>query len=569
MKLKIALAQINPVTGDIEGNTAKILEYAEKAKKSGAEIVVFPELIIPGYCSADRFENIEFVKENKKALEKIAKKINGIVVIAGFVDYDEEQTSESGGIAKFNAGAVIKDGRIIGIFRKKLLPNYRFFDEKRYFNSDAERAKPIKVRINRKKVSLGLLICEDIWDENYERKPVNELKDRADIIIAINGSPFYAGKLNERIELIKKHVKNTRLPFIYLNAVGVSDNVKNILVFDGFTMVFDRKGNLAAHAGQFREELKLVSFDTEKIYKEKQKPETSWEEEVFNALVLGLRDYCRKTGFKKAVLGLSGGIDSSVAAVIAAEALGRENVLGVNMPSKFNRPELKNAARKLAHAIGIEYRVTPIQRIVDRFIQEHEAHFGKIKKRVTIENIQARVRGNLLMAISNDTGKLLLSTGNKTEIALGYCTLYGDMSGGIEVIGDVNKMQVYALANYINKNGKYKGAIPQETIRAKPDAELWKNSEGDPFDYKCVAPLVDDIIIEHRTKEELLALFRKKKLVYAAHLKESEFEKILDDVFRRIKSSVYKRGQAPPIIIVSKRAFGYDLRETIIDRWHS
>ena len=564
MKLKLALAQLNAITGDIKGNSEKVIKYCREAEEKGAELIVFPELFIPGYCSADRFENREFIKQNKKAVKEIAGKIN-IACLLGFVDYDKN-------FNRFNACAFISNRRLRAVYRKKLLPNYRFFDEKRYFKSDKSVAKPIKAEINKKRIKLGISICEDIWDSSYERKPVKELASNgAEIIIAINASPFYSGKIRERIKIIKRHIREVNLPFIYLNAVGASDNVKNIIVFDGFSMVFDRHGNLAEHSEQFKEELKIFDFDIEKNYRnERKRIAIKKEDELFSAISFALRDYCRKTGFEKALLGVSGGIDSAVACVIAAHALGRESVLAVNMPSKFSKEALKNAAKKLASNLGVELRVIEIDSILEEMIRSYEKSFGKIKRRVTLENMQARIRGNLLMSISNDENRLLISTGNKTEIALGYCTLYGDMSGGIELIGDVNKLEVYELARYINENHEKLGfstmPIPEETIKAKPDAELWENAP-DPFDYSIVAPLVDDIVVNHRTKSELLELFRKKKLSYAKNLGEEKFVSIVHEVFERLRKSVYKRGQAPPIIIVSKRAFGFDLRETIIDRW--
>ncbi len=577
--MRFALAQLNPTTGDLEGNISKIISEIELAKQKSADLIVFPEMAITGYCISDLIEDNNFVIENKEAIEKIALHTKGIVVIVGFIDYDSKRKNENGTIRKYNAVAILQDGKLLGIAHKSLLANYRYFDDKRYF-SPAEKREPISIRFKNKVLKLGVSICEDMWDEDYSIKPIKELAEKgADLIININASPFFPGKILKREQIIKRHVKNTGKPFIYLNTVGAADNGKNIIPFDGQSLFYDTKGDLIAVCKQFEEEILFVDFDLEKGFgKPIILPQFSREKDIYEALVMSLRDYARKNGFLKAIEPLSGGIDSALGLAICVEAFGAKNVVAFNLPSKFNTQTTKSIAESIAKNFGVEYKVIPIQEIDDkvRGVFENGAH--RIKNGVAKENLHARIRGLLMMLESNDTGALLVSNGNETEIALGYATLYGDMCGGISVIGDLSKVDVYKIARYVNERFG-KEMIVEEAFKIKPSAEL---SEGqfDPFDYYVVAPIVSEFAEKRRNPLELIALFKERKLdhktfipdpnaktVYDKHTEES-FKELVFNTYNLFRKSVYKRLQGPPIISVSERAFGFDLRETIINRWN-
>ncbi len=567
--MKIALVQMSPVTGDLNGNLERITKEIKMAKNNKADLVVFPEMALTGYCISDLVEDELFVKYNKQLLSEIAKKSIDIAVVLGFIDFEIEKKNNDGRLRKYNAAAVIQNGKILGLIHKTLLPNYRYFDDKRYFTAGEER-KPIPIKVSGKEVFLGISICEDMWDEDYEIKPIKELaKKGADVIININASPFYLGKINKREELIKKHIKETGLPFIYLNTVGSADNGKNIIPFDGQSLVFNSKGDLIAIGKQFEEETFFVELEGDKQIAEK--PLLNRERELFEALVMSLRDYAKQTGFKKAILPLSGGVDSALGLVITTEALGRENVIAYNLPSKFNSETTKSIAKKLTDNLGVNYIIIPIEKIDEEINYAFTEYSHEIKNKITKENIHARIRGILMMLESNETNALLISNGNKTEIALGYSTLYGDMCGGISVIGDLSKCDVYKICKYVNERFG-KEIIPAEVFFIKPSAEL---SEGqyDPFDYDVVSPLVELFVEARDSPIDVIEKFRKKKLggrfnndVYQKYSIES-FEKLVHENYKLLRRSVYKRLQGPPIIAVTKRSFGFDLRETLINKW--
>lgn len=575
--MNYALAQINPTTGDIAGNTAKIIREIETAKQKKADIIVFPELAITGYCISDLIEDTTFVRANRKALDTIIPHTAGITAVIGFIDYDEQHTNDDGTLRKYNAAAVLHDGALAGIAHKTLLANYRYFDDKRYF-TPAEQRTPILVIIRNQTFRLGISICEDLWDDSYAIKPISELARKgADIIININASPFSAGKCRLREETIKKHIRAMHKPVIYVNTVGAADNGKNIIPFDGKSVFYDGSGNLIAAANAFEEQTLHVTFDNTTTTLIKNAHAASREQELYDALVMSLRDYARKTGFAQAIVPVSGGIDSALGLAITVDAFGAKNVIAYNLPSRYNTKTTKTIAEQLSKNLDVMYKIIPIQAIDNIIRETFENHTRTITHTITKENLHARIRGMLMMLESNDTGALLISNGNETEIALGYSTLYGDMCGGVSVIGDLSKIDVYALSRYVNeKHGKK--IIPEETFTIQPSAEL---SEGqyDPFDYSVVAPLVAEFAEKRLSPSDLIKLFKTQKLdsetfkpdsegktVYDKHT-EKTFVQLVQDTYKKLKTSVYKRLQGPPIIVVSQRAFGFDLRETIINKW--
>jgi NAD+ synthase (glutamine-hydrolysing) len=567
-KIRIALVQMNSVTGDLEGNSHKIIDRINNAKKQNADLIIFPEMALTGYCISDLIEDNSFVEKNIEFLNKIAEETKGTAVIVGFVDSDMGKKNNDGRLRKYNSAALLQDSKISGVIHKTLLPSYRYFDDKRYFTPGEER-KPLIMNLNGKKISLGISICEDMWDEDYEIKPIKELAHKgADILININASPFFPGKFRERKEVILRHIGEISLPFVYLNSVGSADNGKNIIPFDGQSLVYDKNGNLICLGKQFEEE--TIFFDLENN-KKIDEPVFNREKEIFEVLVMSLRNYANQTGFGKAIVPLSGGIDSALGLVITSEAFGNENVIAYNLPSKFNTSTTREIAKKLAHNLDVEYRVIPIHEIDSKVKEVFTENVHEIEKNISKENLHARIRGILMMLESNDTGAMLISNGNKTEIALGYSTLYGDMCGGISVIGDLSKMDVYKLCNFFNEK-KGKEIIPNEVFFIKPSAEL-SEEQYDPFDYEVVSPLVELFVEERCSPSDIVEKFKNKELgdrfnteVYKKYRIEA-FEKLVYDTYKLLRKSVYKRLQGPPIIVVTGRSFGFDLRETLINRW--
>jgi NAD+ synthase (glutamine-hydrolysing) len=572
--MRVALAQINPTSADINGNATRILEAVSGAAGQGADIVVTPELALPGYCIGDLVEDTAFLEANERALQAIAAETRGITAVVGFIDSDRGATNDHGTVRKYNAAAVVRDGRILQRARKSLLPSYRYFDDKRYF-SPGERREPVDVPLAR----LGVSICEDLWDDYYDVKPLPELVVQgAALILNLNASPFYPGKRRTRQKLIRNHIARLHVPIAYVNTVGAADNGKNIIPFDGESLVYDAAGRLVAIGRQFEEELLVVDLGTEQPPAAAlELPPDDPEREMFDALVMSLRDYMRKTGFSRAVIAVSGGIDSALALAIAVEALGPGRVTAFNLPSAHNSEITQSIARRLAGAFGVRYTVIPIQQIDDDLKAAFERHAHPIAQDFTRENLHARIRGILMMAESNDTGALLISCGNETEIALGYATLYGDMCGGISLIGDLSKTDVYGLSRYVNRKHA-REMIPNEAFTIKPSAEL-AAGQCDPFDYAVVAPIVGEFVERRRSPGELVRQFERHTLDPARFKPDDEgrtaydkyttetFQAIVDDAFRRMRRSVYKRMQGPPIVVVSERAFGFDLRETIINGW--
>lgn len=549
------MAQINPTVGDLDGNAEKISDYIKEAERHKAELVVFPELAVTGYPPLDLLREKSFVKDNIKVVKNIVKMNKSIIGVVGFVDHRKDKL--------FNAAAVFEGNRIVGIAHKALLPTYDVFDEDRYFvPAKEDEIQPLSVNIGGRQVKLGVEICEDLWDKKYEVKVTDILVKRgAQVIINISASPFYAGKRFERERLLREKAQKLHVPIFYVNLVGGQDE----LVFDGQSMGVDAEGNFIAFGKQFQEDFIVVDIDSTTWTAPKVTvPTYCEEEEKFNALVLGIRDYYRKTGFEKAVVGMSGGIDSSLTTCIAVEALGKENVIGVSMPSKYSSEHSKTDAEKLANNLGICFVKFSINEIIESYkrtldepLKMIRKHFGVHESEddpIADENIQPRTRGNCLMDISNRLKALkilVLNTGNKTELALGYCTLYGDMAGGIGALGDVSKLDVYKLARYVNtKAGRE--IIPENVFRKKPSPEL-KEGQFDPFDFDIVSPLVDEIIERHRSRKELVRMGYPKAVV--------------DDVYNRIRRSEYKRWQAVPCIKITKQAFGIGWRMPIVNKY--
>ena len=555
--MKIAMAQINPIVGNLEGNVEKIRQNIRESKKKGADLVAFPELAVTGYPPQDLLYVNGFVEENKRLLEKIAKESSGITAAVGFVDYDPSRKGSDGTQVKYNSAAVIKDGELIGVQHKTLLPTYDVFDEDRYFMPAIEHRI---FDVNNARI--GIEICEDLWDEGYGVEVTKILADKgANLILNLSASPFYAGKRFVRQKLLQKKAKENSVSIFYVNCVGGQDE----LVFDGQSLAVDKSGDLIAIGKQFEEDLVTTFVDLEKGLTEKiSPPPYRREQEMFNAIVLGIRDYFRKTGFKKAVVGMSGGIDSSLSTCLSVEALGNENVIGVSMPSKFSSEHSRTDAQKLAENLGICFVKFSIQNIVNAYhktlenpLEEIRKEFG-IKKEsddpVADENIQPRIRGNCLMDISNrlkDLGILVVNTGNKTELALGYCTLYGDMAGGIGALGDVSKLEVYKLAKYVNEKAG-REIIPKNVFEKKPSPEL-KKGQFDPFDFDVVSPLVDEIIENRRSKQELIDMGYPQEIV--------------EDTHRRVRNAEYKRWQAAPCIKITPKAFGIGWKMPIINKY--
>ena len=534
--MKIRLAQINPIVGDIEHNSKLIKNTIKSSEKF--DILVFPELALTGYPPQDLLFDNKFIKEVEKSLVDIKKCVKHQAVILGLPAYESNSL--------MNSAVVMQHGKVVGCHSKVLLPTYDVFDETRYFTS-SDKISPIKVFINNKEVSLGIQICEDLWDESYSTKITKTLIDKgAEMIINISASPYRKKILDKRIILCRDKCKDLKYYFIYCNIVGGQDE----LVFDGRSFILDNRGDIKAFGGSFKED--MVDFDSshsesldDPLY------HIDESEELFNALSLGLSDYFKKSGFQKAVIGLSGGIDSAITAAIAVDAIGKDNVIGVSMPSSFSSNHSKSDAKILADNLGIRFETIPINELYEKALSNMGSFFKDTPRGLAEENLQARIRGNILMSISNKIGALVLNTGNKTELALGYCTMYGDMCGAIGVISDINKLEVYEVSNWINKNSD-KILIPENSINKIPSAELSEN-QYDPFDYNIVSPIVDYIINDLYDADALIELGYDSDLI--------------GDIFNKIHRSEYKRRQASPGIKVSEKAFGMGRRYPINNQY--
>ena len=532
--MKIVLCQINSLVGDCEKNFEKILNFYNKSILLKPDIIVFPELSMVGYPPQDLLFENGLINDNLHFLNKIAN-LSTIPIILGFVRRDGDQL--------FNSAAICFDGEIQDTYDKILIPTYDVFDESRYFKS-GKLKNLFEIPLNNSTIKVGIQICEDLWDSGYGYKVSKEQKDLgAQLIINISSSPFSLNRTLERFDAISYKIDDLNIPFVYCNMVGGQDE----LIFDGASMALNNKGHLIAEGKSFEEDLIFVDF--KKLKKNKLKV-YSKEEQVYNALCLGVKDYFSKTNHSNALIGLSGGIDSALVTCIASEALGASKVHTVSLPSKYSSSHSIEDAKRLSDSLEVDHRIIEIVDTVNTLENTLKPHFVGYNIDVTEENIQARVRGNILMALSNKFNWMLLSTGNKTEIALGYCTLYGDMSGGLSVISDLNKIDVYSLANWINK--KYPNRIPRNTIEKLPSAEL-ATDQFDPFDYEIISPLVDAIIEERKSPEELI---------------KSGFDKMLViSTYNRIRFMEYKRRQSPIGLRISKKAFGMGRRMPIVNHY--
>ena len=535
--MKVAIAQINTTVGALKANTDKAIQYIKDAYDLGADIVLLPESTIPGYLTLDLLFNRQFIKDNLRELERLVSECPDIIAIVGYVEDVKGKL--------FNSAAVIQNAKLINKIQKSKLPTYDVFNEKRYYISGSKQL-PVKVIVDDLPINAGVQICEDMWDTSEDNITSVLAANYADIILNISASPYVEGKLSERIKLVTDHSKNTGKAFVYCNLVGGQDEI----IFDGASLASDTNGNLIHISPSFKEDLSIIDFDSEENPALKYTTEDSIESS-FNAIRLGIRDYMGKSGFKTAILGLSGGIDSSLVALLAAEAIGPENLTGISMPSQFSSEHSKSDAEDLSKNLGINFKTIPIKSTYENYLDILKPHFNGAEKNETEENIQARIRGNILMALSNKFNHLLLSTGNKTELALGYATLYGDMAGGLAPINDVSKLQVYKLCRYYN-DLKGSHIIPESVFTKTPSAEL-SEDQVDPFDYDIISPLVDDIIQLGLTKDELID-------------KGYEVDTI-SRIIKLIKSSEFKRRQSPPGIKITNKAFGIGRRMPLINHY--
>ncbi len=543
--MRIALGQINTTVGDFAGNSAKIIEYAQRAKRSGAALILFPELAVCGYPPRDLVERPWFVERNRLTTEEIARRTQGIDVICGLVTPANSSTGKSA----LNSAALLRDGKIAFLQSKRLLPTYDVFDEMRNF-APADRQELACIAGE----PVALTICEDAWNDKhfwnrrlYGVDPVEDLmRAGGKMLLNISASPFYLKKRELRRDMLASIARNYRVPVVLVNQVGGNDS----LVFDGSSMVLDPGGEVLARAKSFEED--LLYFDTDSLTGDIHDQDLGVEASAYAALVLGTRDYVSKCGFRRVVLGLSGGIDSALTACIAVDALGADNVMGVLMPGPYSSQGSVDDARQLVHNLGIRSELIRIDDIFHSYRKSLDSAFAGMSPDVTEENIQARIRGSLLMAMSNKFGSLLLTTGNKSELAVGYCTLYGDMCGGLAVISDVPKTLVYRLAEYVNARG---AVIPRSTIEKPPSAELrpdQKDSDSLP-PYEVLDTILQDYVGDNLPPEAIAS----------EHGLELE---LVRKVALMVDRSEYKRQQAAPGLKISEKAFGFGRRYPIAAR---
>ena len=547
--MKIALGQINTTVGDLAGNVDRMVSVARAAARGGAEVVVFPELSITGYPPRDLVEKATFIERSEQHLERLAKETSGLdlAVICGYVG----RAVSSAGKGATNSAAVLKKGSIVFRQTKMLLPTYDVFDEARYF-TPAENQKLLPIH----NTNVALTICEDAWNDKqfwerrlYRRDPVDELISAGgQLLISINASPYHMGKRALRREIFAAAAVHHGVPLVYVNQVGGNDS----LVFDGTSFAMNNEGQVIASAASFRED--LVFTDVDASHGDQRQNLTDECEAAYEALVLGTRDYIRKCGFKSVLLGLSGGIDSSLTAVIAADAVGPENVVGVGMPGPFSSEGSINDARALASRLGIRFDVVPISPIYNEYLHALDPLFAGAQRDVTEENLQARLRGVTLMALSNKWGALVLTTGNKSELAVGYCTLYGDMCGGLAVISDVPKTLVYSLSRVANK--RHAGAIPESVFEKPPSAELRPNQKDTDSlpPYEVLDPILRAYVEDGMSPQQI----------------SNQLGNPLDvvkQIINQVDRNEYKRQQAAPGIKVTSKAFGIGRRFPIAQRY--
>jgi NAD+ synthase (glutamine-hydrolysing) len=574
--LRIGLCQINTTVGDIEGNTRKILDYIAKGKKMGADLLAFPEMAVTGYPPEDLLLMPKFIEANLKAVETIAKATSSMTAIVGFV-------SKNGDI--FNSAGLFHDGKLVDAYSKIYLPNYGVFDEDRYFQAGKEN-----FIFTLKSTPIGLSICEDLW---YPGDPIRTqaLYGGAELIVNISSSPYHTGKVAFREKMITTRASDNLAIVAYCNLVGGQDE----LVFDGGSMIFDQNGDLIVRGKQFEEDLVLADLDMEAVFRMrlhdprirrerstneekslrkielpdyrpsvKKRPPIPKREgkpldrlsEIYAALVLGTQDYVRKNGFQTVLIGLSGGIDSALTAAIAVDALGRKGVVGVTMPSQYSSKGSIEDSELLARNLGIRITKIPITEIFQAYLRTLSPSFKGLKTNVTEENVQARIRGNILMALSNKYGWLVLTTGNKSEMSVGYCTLYGDMAGGYAVLKDVPKTLVYELTRYRNRK-EGKAVIPKNVFVKPPSAELRPNQKDEDSlpPYSVLDVILQAYVEEDKGLEEIEKMGFKERLI--------------KEVINMVDRNEYKRRQSPPGVKITHRALGKDRRLPVTNKYRN
>ncbi|MFN5392033.1 MAG: NAD+ synthase [Pseudanabaena sp.] len=557
------IAQLNPVIGDLLGNCDRILTAVQKLAKQGVQLVLTPELSICGYPPRDLLMNHQFVRDMETAIAELASKLPpDVAVLVGTVSVNP-QANQSGGKPLFNSAALLQDGRVQQVFHKRLLPTYDVFDEDRYFAvGNGSNVFTLNLK-GGASLNIGVTICEDIWNDekfwgkrNYADDPVAELatNHELDLLLNLSASPYAVGKQKLRESMLSHSAIMHNLPLLYANQVGANDD----LIFDGRSMAFNSQGKIIARGKSFEEDLLVINLDEVSLDLSRHESDDA---EIFAALVLGVRDYVQKCRFRQVVIGLSGGIDSALVAAIAAEAIGKENVLGVLMPSPYSSAHSITDAIALAHNLGISTQTIPIQPMMEAFDASLSNLFAGQTSDVTEENLQSRIRGSLLMAISNKFGHLLLSTGNKSEVSVGYCTLYGDMNGGLAAIADVPKTRVFSICKWLNRTSSLlmikqenSEVIPVNIITKPPSAEL----KPDQLDQDSLPPydILDDIL--HKLINQHLA---------AAEISATGHDPaIVDRVVRLVKIAEFKRRQAAPGLKITNRAFGSGWRMPIASK---
>ena len=554
--MKVTIGQINSTNGDISGNVAKILAGIEKAKADGSDIVVFPEVVTHGYTSQDWFQDPDIIADALDPLNEIIPVTAGITAVIGTIRPNEDKD----GRRLFNCAAVISNQKLVRLVNKSLLPEYDVFDDPRYFEPESHPNGIVEVTCRDGNThKIGVVVCEDFWNDKtfwherlYDHDPTDIVVEHgAELIVAINASPYNKGKIGLRCEMVSHRARAAKTPVIFVNLVGGNDGI----IFDGASLVADQEGDIILQAAAFEEFVETVELDVGK-------PDArgiSGDEmaSIRQALVLGIRDYARKNGFKKAVLGLSGGIDSSLVAALAAEAIGPENLLCVMMPSPYSSEGSLKDSEELVRNLGCESRVEPISNTFEVLL--NQMHLNKPTKggeSIAAENMQSRLRGVILMAISNSEGRLLLSTGNKSELAVGYCTLYGDTNGGLAVLGDVLKTEVWEIARQINKDAG-REVIPNIIIDKKPSAELAPNQ----FDQDSLPP--------YELMDPVLKLYFEQKASPCEIVSAGHDAELVYGILNKVEhpANEFKRQQLPPTLIISKNAIGVGRRRPITHKY--
>jgi len=550
MSMKVTIGQINPTNGDIDGNVSKIVAAIEKARSDGSDLIVFPEAVIHGYTSQDWFQDRDIIRDSLVPLEKIIPATKDITAVIGTVRPNEDID----GRRLFNSAAVLHNGELIGFADKSLLPEYDVFDDPRYFEPGDER-KIFEVG-GRK---IGVVVCEDFWNDKtfwrerlYDQDPTDEVIEMgADIVVAVNSSPYNKGKIKLRCDMVAHRAKAEKIPIVFVNQVGGNDGI----IFDGSSLIADEEGDIILQAASFEEFVETVELD---VRKPDARGITGDEiESIRRALVLGIRDYASKNGFKQAVIGLSGGIDSAMVAALAAEAIGAENLLCVMMPSPFSSEGSIKDSEELVRNLGCESRIEPISATFDVLLKQMNLHKPtRGGESLAAENMQSRLRGVILMAISNAEGRLVLSTGNKSELAVGYCTLYGDTNGGLSVLGDVLKTEVWELSRHINRTVG-REIIPKVIIDKKPSAELAPNQ----FDQDSLPP--------YESMDPILKMYFEQKASPAEMIAAGHDADLVYQILNKVEhpANEFKRRQLPPTLIISKNAIGIGRRRPVTHKY--